>query len=623
LPAVATAVTPRHSWRARQSIRLAEKADDPPKKDAYCVPDPTVHNTEDETRGLVVLRNFPIGALDVVSFKKPDNNSLVKEFWYKDNGTDVCYSRPNAAEENKWKYAKLITKSSHYKQLGETLFGVSVKVSSLSAQMALVFACMADRLHGPAATLRILYVSLFFFKIIGMLGFGIHRAMKKIKVDPGDFVRQSTIGDYLERLAVTTFFNMFDVSSDLTDLPILTHIRKPAQPFAVFRSSEAIRAWIVGWLTQSQHEVESQSGKMSNLVLSILCDLPLVLLKLALGNGLSWSSSLLVAIFWSVLTLALNCYTCEVLRRHRNAYYTAFKAEIERLEGERTTLQRRIEESGGDAHELAALKKQDKELQTKLIIPWRNINLHFGEIIPAPYRLPDARQGQARRRPARAAGATQPAGSPAEQVSQPEGTQQGGRGNLAALEPAGTTAAAAGSAAEGAAGTGEAESAGALLAENAVGTSAVEGEAGTAAVSIGPPVAESVVVPLEAPLAAEGAAGISVAESAAMTETSPMNNMGPGQRWKRAMMAARMAAALNFQRRQREEELAIQHEEMEAFASCIDFDPQWLDETCMTTLAGPVDEPPGEVAPSREAEPAGRAGSGASSSTMAVPLLGN
>jgi len=233
-------------------------------------------------------------------------------------------------------------------------------------------------LHGSAWALRLAFVCIFLVKWGGRVYCANALAKIQIEQDPGDHVRQVTARDCLTRLGFATFFNLFDVPTDQTDLPMQTHIKKPAQPFVVFRSREGIRAWIVGWLSRSQHEVESQISRINNLKFST-CDVPLMLLKLLLAGHLQWSASVLSAIFWSLCSSAWAWWDLITLWGHMVKYRKALTDEAERLKEMLPS-----DWNGSEDN----LNEHARDVLSKLRIAYRNLGMFFGEKVDKRYQLP-------------------------------------------------------------------------------------------------------------------------------------------------------------------------------------------------------------------------------------------
>jgi len=522
------------------------------------VPEPDMHHSSDSNMGCAILRNLPVDVVDNVKFKKPGKNTLNDAIWYKEGSpgepTEIVYDEPDPKDGRPWKYGKLITKSSHHKEMGTTIIKVGIQLQSLSAQMTFVLDCIMMELHGSAWALRLAFVCIFLVKWGGRVYCANALAKIQIEQDPGDHVRQVTARDCLTRLGFATFFNLFDVPTDQTDLPMQTHIKKPAQPFVVFRSREGIRAWIVGWLSRSQHEVESQSSKINNLRFNMF-DVPLMLLKLGLAGHLHWSASVISAIFWSVCTSAWALWDLWALVGHRVKYHKALTDEAEKLK-------KRLPSDWNGSED--NLSEPLRQVLSKLRIVYRNLGMFFGEKVDKRYQLPSTtRREQASGRRANPADEVQPEDPIVEQANLSQRMQQEGIAAPLAQPPQvglrGVDAhgAAAGSSAEGVEGT--------------------------------PVTGSTVDFPTAGCPACTHASGGAGAAYWQAVRGHYLPNQQPRQRVPRMLGVVAQAMAA------REVEEQIQQDQLKKMSQHDpgdnSIDPIWLAETCMTTLAGPETAP--------------------------------
>jgi len=283
----------------------------------------------DPEMGFAIYKNFPIDIVKTLNFVNPHTKRLITEFWYKHTG-QVEYEEP--AQEEGWQYARLITKSSHYIDLGQVLRTVAMTVAEFMTQTSYAAQCLLERYEGSMDTLRTTYAILVFCKILLMFILSLDRASAAFAADPGDFGDELNWRDYYKRLIQATFFNMFDVPSGITDLPVLTHIKKPVQPFVSFRSKEGIRAWIIGYQSSAQYEVECGGETIAGLILKIFVEPCIAVVTIMLGLGEGFSVEVVTSLFWSIMSFYTNIINAFTLNHARQEYRHALKHDIEHLQ---------------------------------------------------------------------------------------------------------------------------------------------------------------------------------------------------------------------------------------------------------------------------------------------------
>jgi len=298
------------------------------QRSSWDLPPPQLCEFADPEMGFAIYNNFPIDIVKTLDFVSPHTKRLIIEFWYKHSG-EVEYEEP--AQEEGWRYARLITKSSHYIELGQVLRTVAMQVAEFMAQTSYATSCLAERYEGSMDTHRTIYAVLVFSKVAILVLMSLDKARAAFAADPGDFGGELNARDYLKRLIQATFFYMFDVPALVADLPVLIHIKKAVQPFVACRSKDGIRAWIVGYQSSAQYEVEVGGETMGGLLLKILIEPLIAAVTIMLGAGEGFTVDVIASLFWSIMSVYASVINVFKLNHARQEYRRSLAHEINHL----------------------------------------------------------------------------------------------------------------------------------------------------------------------------------------------------------------------------------------------------------------------------------------------------
>mmetsp|Transcript_41006 Transcript_41006/g.103011 ORF Transcript_41006/g.103011 Transcript_41006/m.103011 type:complete len:392 (-) Transcript_41006:122-1297(-) len=339
---------------------------------AFCEPE-----LKDLRQCKAVYRNFPIDCVEDISFVHPVSRALVSEFWYTDDG-DVVYDNPTDA--SLYKYARLITKSSVYEDIGMATISKALAVSTVIAQLqySVKLAWLKPK---KSQALILVFPVVFMLKIAVWFGFAYYRARMKLHGEQlsRDFIWEANAISKAKTLFFTWFFHLFDVPSSMTEVSSRLHINKSVQPFAVFRS-HFHRAWVLGWPSKEQYDVENKSGSLVTLPVNIIFELPMVVMQSTLvSECLEISFITVFTLLVSVLTLIANLYNLVVYIQARRAFYQALKNRVSKPL-RRSTTQDWIDHC------------QDFEMD-QIIVDYKLLKTHFNEEMPASVRERAVRLG--------------------------------------------------------------------------------------------------------------------------------------------------------------------------------------------------------------------------------------
>merc|ERR1719282_248579 len=259
------------------------------------------------------------------------------------------------------RYAVLVGANSYTQDLGTCLLSVSLQVSKVIAQAAFCSNLLTKaKYHETPVKWKLAFVCIFVAGVLLWVGSSLWATRSKLKAEEitGDSVKKASRLIRIKFMFSSLLFQMFNVPDKITEAPIRFHPRKAVQPYASLKLQKH-RFWILGWPTKEQYEYENGAGLISQLPMTILLQLPLVVLQVHIMQ-ISLMSGITLAL--TSLSLIYQLLSLQRILKYRKSFKTELQESVQ----------------GGWA---SFANKDDAEKET-MLVKYKLLRKHFHEEPP-------------------------------------------------------------------------------------------------------------------------------------------------------------------------------------------------------------------------------------------------
>jgi len=236
-------------------------------------------------------------------------HKLVEDFWYDMESGEVTYDYDpdHQSDLRQWRYARLITLNSWYKQLLRAFILVGCSILDYYSNFLLIMRLIdsdpsdADRqIQQGMGRLKWPFICGWLFMVLVQCIWSVVEANTSWKYSTseriGDLISHTGKSDTVVVFAALVFFIFFNVEGGIWDMPIKLHPWKSVQPFAAIKA-EGTRCFVVGYKSREMYNVETRAGQFNRTWTQLVL------------NSMVFSSKLWVSIWYQQYSVILSCCT--------------------------------------------------------------------------------------------------------------------------------------------------------------------------------------------------------------------------------------------------------------------------------------------------------------------------